>query len=227
MIQSKGFHSIFVILSEKLSDRDLQGHTRDGTNGSNTEYASAKEGNSTVNPNLSVNPIMPSLINPFPISTAKELNSVKPTHNKANKGVEKNNAGALKAHGKGNPQQQHPDIAPSVLESKSPNKGTGERRASTLKHQYPGIAGVGNSITKKRRQKVLAQHIAKFPDVAAKTSTPAKKSKLAQAPADPALPKKQPKTPRSPPLPHVRGKRLDKVSKKSGGTSTEDPITID
>ncbi len=219
-----------MILSEKLSDRDLQGATRDGTNRLVIEYSSTKEHIACLNPNLFVNPVMPGVVNPFPKPTAKAKNAVKPNHQKATKLLEKNNAGALKPHGKGIPQEQHPNKAPSILESKSSKKVTGERslcRASTLKRQYPGIAGVGNSITKKRRQKVLAQHKAKFPDVTTKTSTNARKSKLAQASADPALPTKQSKTPRRAPLPPVREQMLANVFIMSGGASNEDPITID
>lgn len=216
-----------MTLSEKLSDRDSQGPTRDGNNGLSLEYSSTKEGNSSLNPDLFVNPIIPSVVNPFSLSTAKAMDAVKPNHNKANKYLEKNNARALELHRKGNAQEQHPDIAPSVFQSKSSKKVTDERRASALKHQYPGIAGVGSSITKKRRHKVLAQHKAKFPDVTSKTSAHPKKPKLARASAGSALPAKQKKIPKSPPLPHVREDRLAKFAGNLGGASNENPITID
>ncbi len=219
------------MLSEILLDRDLQSHNHDGTRHSNMEHLSAMEGNSSLNPDLFVNPVVPDVVNSFPESTAKAMNAVKPTHQKSNKLLEKNNTRVSKGqparNGKGNPKEQRPVNAPSVLESKYSKKGINERRASTLKREYPGIAGVGNSITKKRRQQVLTQHKAKFPGITAKVSTNGKKSKLAQALAHSALSTEQQKLSGSPPLPEIREEWLANISKDSGGASTENPITID
>lgn len=216
-----------MLVSEKLSDRDLQEATRDSPNRLVIECSSTKEHNSCLYPNLFVNPVMPGVVNPFPKPTAKAKNAVKPNQKKANKLLERNTAGTLKPHGKGTSQEQHPNEAPSILESRSSKKDTSERRASTMKREYPDIVGVGNSITKKRRQRLLAQHKAKFPDVTAKASTNAKKPKHGKASADPALPTKQSKTPRRAPLPPVREEMLANVFKTPGGASNEDPIPID
>ncbi len=157
--------SVLMTSSKMLSTRELQAQIHNNSKRMGLGNFSAKEDISRLKSDISVNPTTLAVVNPFSETAGSAKNGVKFNPRKANHNIGENKTDASKSKNvkkeKGTPQERPSDTAPSVLETKALKKKNNKMRASSLKREYPGIEDVGDSITKKRRQKVLAQHKAR------------------------------------------------------------------
>ena len=152
--------------SKMLSTRELQAQIHISSKRIGLGSFPAKEDISSLKLDISVKPTALAVVNPFSESARSVKNGVKVNPKKANHNIGKNKTEASKPKDikkeKGTTHERPPDTTPSVLETKALQKKNNKMRASGLKREYPGIEGVGDSITKKQRQKLLAQHRARI-----------------------------------------------------------------
>ena len=150
-----------------LFDRELQSQVDDAS-----EHMAM--GNSSTNQDVpSLHPSFTAAhggIDFFPESTASANNAVKLNPRKANDSIGKNREEAPQpkhaTKGRAKSRIQLPATAPLVLtKSEESKKRNAHARAIALKREFPDIKGVSDSITKKKRQKLLAQYRASHPDV--------------------------------------------------------------
>ena len=191
--------------------RGLRGQIQNNTKG--PEMASpVKEDNSRTNSNFFANPMVPGIV--------VKSSLPKP---KANKKPGKKKAEVLKSKpnkkGKGNYQEQHLETASSKVGNKPPQMAPEERRANNLKRSYPGIEGVGRTISKKYRQQLIAQYKEKVPGVTARPFT--------KIPTGPSNPSMKGHISKGSSLPFVSEQSLAEVAKIACGVSSGNPITID
>ena len=169
-----------MTLSEMLFDRELQGSNHGSTAYMTTVDSSLKQGISSLRTNSFA---IQGGVNPFPEPTVSAMNAVKLNSRKAKHymGNSKVKAPKPKSAVNGNVKAEIQLLTTSslVLTGEDITNKNAQARAATLKREYPGIKGVGNAITKKKRQKLIAQHKANSPGVATHITTQDKKSKNA------------------------------------------------
>ena len=154
--------------SEMLFDRELHGQIHDASGYMIMEKFSARQDVPSLNPNFTTTH---GGLNHFPDSTMSAKKAIKLNPRQANNYIGKNRVDAstpkLGAKKRANPRPQLFATTPSVFtRSEEPTKRSAQARAANLKREYPDIEGVGDSITKKKRHKLLAQYRVSHPDVA-------------------------------------------------------------